>query len=219
MKRIVVLVLISVFCFAGLAFAQEKDINKGTILVGGSSTLGLLLGNHEIKPKDSDTVKADTTLFNLTAYGGYFLMHGIEVGPIVGFDYASVNVKQTSLKASGTMSLFDIGAQGAYLYDMGKKTAWAPFGMLALEYMSGKVDGKETADPAPEQKTKTDFSGWSITPRAGVMIFFHPRFALDLSIFYKYISANGKSKDGVTQKMEITSGNYGIMIGFDGFIM
>lgn len=217
MKRVSILALIMVFCFAGAAMAEKKEIDKGTILVGGVSTLGLLLGSHTIEPEDADEIKANTTAFALLGYGGYFVMDGLEVGPVLGFGYGKVEVDQDAADTTGTMSMWDFGVQAAYLFDMGKSKSYAPFAQLALEYMSGKME-YEVDVAGVSNKTKSELSGWSATPRGGVMFFLHKRFALDLSVFIKYISASGSTENGQKLDMDATSMNYGILLGFNGFI-
>jgi len=217
MKRVSILALILVLCFAGAVLAEEKKIDRGTILVGGGSSLGLLMGNHTIEPEGSDDIEASTTAFTLMGHGGYFLMDGLALGPILSFSYGQVKVGQEGLDTTGTLSMWEIGAQGVYIFNLGPRKTWAPFGALALEYLSGSMD-YEVDSEAVNSDSSSEMSGWSVTPRGGIMFFLHNRIALDLSVYFKYISASGSMDSGEQQDMDVTSMSYGIMLGIDGFL-
>ena len=217
MRRTAILALVMVFCVAGAAFAEKKEIDKGTIMIGGLSTLGLLLGNHTIEPEGGDEFKASSTVFALLGYGGYFVMDQLEVGPVLGFGYGKAEVDQDNADTTATMSMWDIGVQAAYIFDLGKNKTYAPFAQLALEYMKGSMEYEVDVGGA-SSKTTSELSGWSATPRGGVMFFLHQRFALDLSFFIKYISASGSTENGQKVDMDATSMNYGILVGFNGFV-
>ncbi len=218
MKRVSVLALVFVFCCAGAVLAGEKKIQEGTIMVGGASTFGLMFGKHEIEPDGGDSMEVSTTAFNLAGYGGYFFMDKAEIGPILGINYAKMEMDEDAIESTGKMTIWDIGVQGAYIWDSGKKEDWAPFAMLALEYLSGKLESEYEIGGGGKLKNDAEISGWSITPRGGIMLFLHKRFAVDASIFIKYISASGSTKNGDKADFDLTSTNYGIMIGLDGFI-
>ena len=218
MKRISVMALILVLGIAGVAFAENMEIDKGTIMISGMSTGGLFLGKHTLAPEQGDDIKADSTAFALIGSGGYFVMDGLAIGPMIGFGYGKVEVDNQGSDVTATLSAWDIGIQGVYIHELSKKKEWAPFGALSLDYMSGKVE-YEIEVAGNKNKTKNDMSGWSATPRGGVMFFLHPRFALDLSVFIKYISGSGSTEaGGSSADMDVTSMNYGLMIGLNGFL-
>jgi hypothetical protein len=219
MRYAVTLALICVFICAGAALAaDDKDLNKGTILVGGGSTLGLLLGNHTIKPEEGDSMKVNSTIFDLTGFAGYFAMEGVEIGGIMSINYGTAKAKQGDTKINGTMTMWDIGPQAGYYYNPGKNTSYAPFGMLALEYLSAGMKSDYTLAGGDKVKNDADISGWSVTPRVGLLFFLNKKIAVDASLFVKYISASGSTKDGEKTDIDVTSTNYGLMFGIDGFL-
>lgn len=218
MRRVVILSLVLILLTAGTSLAEKKQIDEGSIVVGGVSSLALLTGSTKIEPEDGDSMTADTTLVALMGYGGYFLQKGIEVGPILGFGYGKAEVDEDGLKTTNTVNVFDIGIQAGYLYEMSKKDDWLPFGMMSLEYMSGKFESTYEMPPAKEVKNTGEISGYSVMPRGGIMFFLHDRIALDLSVFIKYVSASGSTENGDKQNLDLTSTNYGILIGIDGFL-
>lgn len=220
MKRTVLIAFALILCISGIASAKNSnmEINKGTFLIGGASSSGLLLGDHTLKPEGGDNVDVSSTAFTVMAHGGYFVVNKLAVGPILGIGYGKAEVDQKASDTTSTMSSWDIGIQGTYIYPLKKSDSWAPFGALAIEYLSGNVENEvETA--GVKNKTKNDISGWSFTPRGGVMIFMNKRFAIDLSVFVKYISGSGSTETGgVSSDLDVTSMNYGLMIGLNGFL-
>jgi hypothetical protein len=98
-------VLLTLFA-AVVVMSASAQIGKGTILVGGSSNLGV----NSIKPKDGDS----ETLFNLDAKAGYFFIDNLAAG--INLSYAKL----------GDVSSVGIGAFGRY-YVNGKIILGAGF--------------------------------------------------------------------------------------------
>jgi Outer membrane protein beta-barrel domain len=218
MKRVGMIALVFVFCFTAFASAETMEIDKGTIMIGGMSTGGLFFGSHTITPEKGDDIEVDSTAFAVLGYGGYFVMDQLAIGPIVGIGYGKAEVDNQGSDITATLKAWDIGVQGIYIYPLSKKKTWAPFGALALEYMSGEVE-YEVEVGNTTNKTTTDMSGWSATPRGGIQFFLHQRISLDLSIFIKYISGSGSvDAGGTSADMDVKSMNYGVLLGLNGFL-
>ncbi|MBZ0274162.1 hypothetical protein K8I61_19135 [bacterium] len=220
MKRAILIALVLGAFLTSPALAKENmEIDKGTILIGGSSTGGLLFGDHTMKPDKGDDVDISTTMFTVLGYGGYFVKEGIAIGPIVGIAYGSAEVDQKTTDTTVSLTAWEIGVQGIYIYQMKKSDQWAPFGALALEYVNGSAEF-ETKVGSTKTKTENDMTGWAIAPRGGVMVFLHPRFALDMSVVLRYISGSGSTDSGgADADFDLTSMNYGLMVGLNGFLM
>lgn len=210
MKRIAVLTFVLVFAIAGAALADKK-IGQGTGYVGVGSGLALnnMYGPHTIQ-------------------GGYFVIDGLEVGGILTLDYGNHTDELTAdnndvTTVTMTDSLFGIGAQLAYFFDV--DNFMAPFVGISIMYAMANTETETEVEPDAGGSTTTtntvSSGGIMVMPKFGLAWFVHDQFAMDTSLYVSYASTSGENEtsNGATVTDEMTGSHIdlGFMFGLNFF--
>jgi hypothetical protein len=132
-----------------------------------------------------------------------------------------LTAKQGPTNYNISATIADVGPQAAYIFNLGANQPWAPFVQLELGYAGGSLTSA-TKFHGTKTNQSGQLNGFDLTPRGGAMFFLSKKFALDLSFFVKYINANGDFKTGTgansKQNESLSTVNYGILVGFNGFL-
>lgn len=218
MKRFGILTLIFVFAFAASAFALDKNIKAGNMVFGGAGEFDLAAGSQTITPDQGDDITSSTLGFGLEAWMGYFVIDGLELGPLVGFGYDKLTQDEMGATADddlvSTTTSYDIGLQIGYFFDV--HDIVVPYGMLRAAYGGATT----TVDNGVDESDNT-FSGFVVGPKAGIDLFFYKTVALDLGLFFDYRSGTNTFNTGVSGaddvEVDMVNTDYGLAVGFNVF--
>jgi hypothetical protein len=210
------LILVLVLTTLAAAKDQDKDvwdklgIRKGSGFVGVGTTV-TLPNIASIEP---------------SIYGGYFVMKGLEIGPIVTLAYMQntneiktpvpgTNTDQTITTTSEGM-LFGIGPQMAYFIDAHPLVH--PYVFLSIELMAASVKNEietEVGNNTTTADTTGDMLGVMLRPKVGAMFYLTKKFGIDLAwhLSYNYMDGDGENDTGVggagaVTKADVTNGNF-----------
>ncbi len=197
MKRSMVISIVLVLAVIGAASAQqpaepaagEQVIQKGDVLIGGSSSLRF--NGSTLNPDAGDSESG--TELTLQAYGGYFFTDGIEAGPELTLRY---------LTGLGDTDLFQVqvGAHFGYFWPMSETLV--PYGRLSAGFQFEALGDNDT-------------TGMYITPRIGLNYFITDIVALDGNLFFSYAGQTTDLADGGEEKL--TRWEYGLAFGINLF--
>ena len=218
MKRASILILVLLFAFAGTALASEKRIKQGDIVVGGAADFGLAMGSQTITPEEGDDITSSTLGFGLEGWMGYFVIDGLEIGPMLGFGYDKLTQDEAGQTVDDdlvtTTTSYDIGAQIGYFLDVGSVAV--PYGMLRFAYAGASM----SVDNGDVEST-SDFTGFLVGPKLGANIFLLNTVALDLGLFLDYRSRTNTFDSGASGADSIDTDfvnmDYGLALGFNVF--
>ncbi len=225
MKRVCVLSFVLLFLLASSAMAADKKIQSGNVVVGGAGNFGFGMGNHTESPEEGDDLTSSTIDIGLETYIGYFVINGLELGPLLGVNYDKMTQNDMPIRDDAgniareddittTATTYDLGAQIGYFLEVGSVAV--PFFRVGAAY----VGGSRSVDDG-ENDASTKLQGFMVGPRLGVDIFFTRAIALELGAFLDYQSVKATYDSGVDGAEEfetdLTDTDYGLAVGFNIF--
>jgi opacity protein-like surface antigen len=209
MKKICVLALAT---FVPL-LASAVELSPGTIQLKGDTTIGYRSGSDETKYSDGSKVKTETTAFDITAQGLFFLAPGIGAGGVVSY------LSQTDKQDDGTgqvkrdTTLLLVGPA------VGVDYAVTPQVSLFGEGAVGYATGSQKYSGAGVTLTDTiSMSGYGFEVAGGVKLFLERHFSFDVGLGYTYISLkNSDEKFGKPKRtLDSVGVNLGLSVYFGG---
>ena len=198
---------------SALAFGvTDKDdpFASGKWLIGLSSAMDFGMGSDSYEPDDGDEVETDVINFNFGAAGGYFVLQGWEIGPVLRYDYERTTDEDDNITG---VSDYLVGIQTGYYY--ATPVPVHPFVNLELGYAGRSVnyepdEGDETSDSA---------GGFAMRPSLGAAFFFTRAVALTPSLYYQYTSLSGTDDmSGDEFDYDETISRFGLQIGIIGIL-
>jgi opacity protein-like surface antigen len=170
MKKSITTVIAIMFTIT--AFSQFT--NKGTVLLGGSSNLGLSFLSEKFKSSSGDFQDGDKiTSFNISPQVGYFFINNFVMG--LSIDVESLKSKNDNFDFEETSSFFLAGPFARYYMDK--------------FYLEGTVGlgSAKSESTFSEGENKNSLTGWSLG--AGYAVMLSDAVALEPQINYSSISA------------------------------
>jgi opacity protein-like surface antigen len=194
MKRILVVLAMAPM------IAQAHDISVGTIGLSGSSNLGFTSTSTKINDVDA----GDTTTFNLSTTGVYYVIPNLGVG--LQLAYNSNENKDPNGTKFGVSTLL-IGPSVAYDFPVAEKLS------IGLQGTIGYASATATATGQADNKA----TGYGLALGAGVKYFFVKSFSVDAGVGYTYAKLTGDAVAGAPAPEAKTSGlgvNVGLSVYF-----
>jgi len=217
---IILIVFVSIAVFAALPAQAARrgggegegpSFDRGDFLVGGDFNFRLAGGSTTIEPDQGDKQETDHFWFDLSGLAGYFVIHGLEIGPMIDIGY------QTDEDDAGKTSTTDwsLGVQGGYFYHVVDRLSL--FAMMGVGYVSYTQEFNPDARGAQNQSV--DHSGFGLEPRLGAMYGISRRLGLTAALYYRYyFNGSGTQDNGnASADFDISSSEYGLKIGLAGF--
>ena len=183
---------------------------SGTFMVGGDFSFRLAGGSTDIEPDEGEEQTTDHFYFDLSGLGGYFVIDGLEIGPLVDFGYQSDEDDAGKTKTTD----WSIAAQIAYFYRVAGR--FSIFPMASVGYVSYKQEFEPDAENAQDQSV--DHSGFAFELRGGAMYGINRHLGVTGALYYRYYTGSGTQDNGQADNdFDITSSEYGIRLGLLGF--
>jgi hypothetical protein len=192
MKR--VLVIVATIAMLVAVGAGAQNIQEGDIIIGGSSADLFNFSHREEAPGgnfDELSISVDTVFIRLNTYAGFFLSDGFEIGPEVILEYR--REKSAALVDSDTD--LGLGAQFGYFHDTGGPVV--PYFRFAGAFISTTFErnGNDSGE-----------TGYSITPRAGIIYFLTEEAGINVNAYFNYLRAVDVDPDLDLEAREIEFG-------------
>jgi hypothetical protein len=186
-------------------FAQSKKaIKTGDFMIGAQLSSAVALGNYnqQLGGAEVSGSLTNTFTFNILGEAGYFILDGLEIGPTIIFSYADYT-------NAGDPSLFTrtvqigLGAQAGYFFEIGGTVV--PFVEATINYLFTHQYAAGTI---------TEYSGFTLTPEAGINLFVSDNIALEASLRFSYTN---RIRVGSSPEQSSTSITIGLSLGMNVF--
>ncbi len=175
MRKICGFVLAMIALTATVAGAQ--NLLQGDMVVAASTADLFRLEYREEAPggnfADGNTVSSSGFYSSLNGYLGYFVTNGFEVGPDVLFEHRRTRTGDLL----DTWTNLTLGLQVGYFRPTTSNLV--PYARLGTAFVSSTFSGAGAGGDGGE-------SGFSLTPRAGVLYFLADQIAINLNSYLKY---------------------------------
>ncbi len=205
-----IIALLASFVFAGSALAfgvTDKDdpFASGKWLLGLASGLDFGMGTDTYEPDDGDETETDVMSFNIGISGGYFVLPGWEIGPVVRYDFNRSADEDDNITSSGD---YLAGIQTGYYY--ATPVPVHPFVNVEFGY-AGRFTNLE---PDEGDETSDSAGGIGLRPSIGAVFFFTDKIALTPSLYYQYTSLSGTDDtSGSEFDYDASSNRFGLQLG------
>jgi hypothetical protein len=158
LKRIVLSLIAVVLMICNSTNADAFTINKGTISLGGSSSL--LIGRY-----DTDETESHEDVIDMSIAIGYFISDNLEVGGLLGGTYRDRN--------DGDIKFFSISPFVTYHFELNEVSNIYLTGMIG--YWKSDFDGKFGSD---------EYDGTILSAETGWEYFFNPSVSGTIGLIY-----------------------------------
>jgi len=185
--------------FALLGFAASAQTEKGSWVVGGSTTLGFNNVTTKFKSNNVSMDGPKVNSFTITPSAGYFVIDKLSVGLDLGFTSATTKYDD----AKSTNNTFAILPTATYYFT--DNTVIKPYLGAGIGYSS--ITEKEEYRG---RTNETTFDGFAWKVKGGFVYFFTPSIAADLGLSYSQFSSKNS---GVTTNVN----SFGVGVGLSVF--
>ncbi len=194
MKKLLVLGAVALF---GLSNAQTE---KGSWVIGGSTTLGFNNVNTKVKYNGNSVDGPKVSTFNITPSVGYFVANNIAVGLDLG--YTSMTTKQTVLgtEYKTTNSIFKVMPTATYYFKTGDSKL--------LPYLGAGIGYASNTEKEDNHSYTYDGLAWKV--KGGITYLVTPQVGIDLGLAYDQFS---NKDNNVTTNVN----TFGVNAGFSFF--
>lgn len=181
------------------ALTANAQLQKGRILVGGSSNLSFLSSKNTSKLDGSTVQEVKTSAFEFSPEVGYFAMDNLAVG--LDFTYASEKVKVDDNDWSDPTTTLGMGIFGKYYFDAG---IVKPFGRANLGFLH----------VATSKDDEDKYNGIGLGVAAGAAFFATESIAFEASLGYEFANLKNADNDNFKNKVGVFGINIGITVVF-----
>lgn len=194
MKKLLVLGALALFG------AMNAQTEKGSWVIGGSTTLGFNTASQTHKYEGESQDGPKTSTFAITPSVGYFVANKIAVGLDLGF--ASITQKFDGDKY--TTSTFTVMPTGTYYFKSDSKVL--PYLGVGVGFSSSKEDYGDGDDAS--------ISGLAYKGKGGIVFLLNQSVGIDLGL--SYLGVNGKHSED--SKYKINTSTFGATVGVSVFL-
>lgn len=180
--------------------AMSAQTEKGSWVVGGSTTLGFNNVSNKTKVGSESYDGAKVSTFGFTPSVGYFVANNIAVGLDLGF--MTTTTKEDDEKL--TQSVVKIMPTGTYYFKSDSKVL--PYLGVGVGY--GSLSTKY-------ENVKTTYDGFAWKAKGGIVYLITPSIGLDLGVAYDQFS-NKESYEGMEFKNNVNT--FGVNAGISVFL-
>ncbi len=186
------LLFAAAFALFATANAQTE---KGSWVVGASSTLGFNSTSSKVKANGHSVDGPKVSTFTITPSAGYFVIDKLAVGLDLGYNSATTKFDGDKY----TASTFGIMPTGTYYFTDNK---------TVKPYLGAGVGYASTKEKEGNYSVTVDGLAWKV--KGGIAYFIATNTALDLGLGYTQFS---NKENGVTTNVN----NFGVNLGFSIF--
>jgi len=208
MKKLLVLGAIALFG------AMNAQTEKGSWVVGGSTTLGFNNTNTKYKYNGNSADGPKVSTFTVTPSVGYFVIDKLAIGLDLG--YTSLTTKLESefmginYTAKNTVSTFSILPTATYYFKSDSKVL--PYLGVGAGYSTSKE--KSTQNGSGSSNSEDTINGFAWKGKGGIVFLVTPSIGIDLGL--SYLGSNGKYDDNSDVKVQ--SNTFGVNAGISVFL-
>lgn len=218
------LFLIGALALFGAVNAQTE---KGSWVVGGSTTLGFnnATSKQKVGSNTSDGPKIST--FTITPSVGYFVINKLAIGVDLGF--TSITSKQEDdqmsayYSAKSTVNTFSVMPTATYYFKSDSKLL--PYLGAGLGFASSKIKYDFSGPYGVDSEDKNNGFAWKV--KGGLMYLITPSIGVDIGVTFNQVSSsehhpmfypNGyEIVQGGTYEVKTVENTFGVNFGFSFF--
>ena len=190
--------------------AMNAQTEKGSWVVGGSTTLGFNSLKTEYK-YDGDTEDGPTvSTFALTPSVGYFVMDNLAIGLDLGF--TSIKTKEESEGWNNETTASTLALLPTATYYFKGSSNILPYLGAGVGYGSTNIKYKETY-LGESDSDEDSYGGLAYKAKGGIVFLLNSNVGLDLGL--SYVATNGKLDSD--NDVKVNSGGFGANVGFSVF--
>lgn len=208
MKKLFVL---SALALVGLANAQTE---KGSWVVGGSTTLGFNSANTKYKYDGNSTDGPKVSTFTITPSVGYFVIDKLAIGIDLGYTSLTTKMEDTFMgtnySAKTTLSTFSILPTATYYFKSDSKVL--PYIGAGAGYSTSKEKFTQTGTDSNDYEDNLNGFAWK--GKGGIVFLVTPSIGIDLGV--SYMGTNGKYDDDSDAKVQTNT--FGVNAGISVFL-
>lgn len=208
MKKLLVLSAIALF---GMVNAQTE---KGSWVVGGSTTLGFNSTNTKYKYEGDSADGPKVSTFTITPSVGYFVIDKLAIGLDLGYTSLTTKMDEEFLgsnySSKSTLSTFSILPTATYYFKSNSKVL--PYLGVGAGYSTSKE--KFTQSGAGSNDYEDNLNGFAWKGKGGIVFLITPSIGIDLGV--SYLGTNGKYDDDSDVKVQTNT--FGVNAGISVFL-
>lgn len=194
--------------------AMNAQTEKGSWVVGGSTTLGFNTTNTKYKYDGESGDGPKVSTFNVTPSAGYFVIDKLAIGIDLGFTSLTTKMEEdfmgTNYSAKSTMSTFSILPTATYYFKSDSKVL--PYLGVGAGYSMTKE--KFTQTGIGSNNYEDNLNGFAWKGKGGIVFLLTPSIGIDLGV--SYLGTNGKYDDDSDVKVQTNT--FGVNAGISVFL-
>lgn len=206
------LLLVSSIAIFGAMNAQTE---KGSWVVGGSTTLGFNSANTKYKYDGESTDGPKVSTFNVTPSAGYFVIDKLAIGIDLGYTSTTSKIEQDFLgnnySVKSTLSTFSILPTATYYFKSDSKVL--PYLGVGAGYSTSKE--KFTQTGTGSNNYEDNLNGFAWKGKGGIVFLLTSSIGIDLGV--SYLGTNGKYDDDDSD-MKVQTNTFGVNAGISVFL-
>lgn len=202
------LLLVGAIALCGAMNAQAE---KGSWVIGGSTTLGFSNAKTTLKYDGKSQDGPTVSTFAFTPSVGYFVANNLAIGLDLGF--ASITQKEEEGNWTGKTTASTVTAlpTATYYFKSGSKIL--PYLGAGIGYGSTKTSYTETYNGNTDSEDET-YSGLAYKAKGGIVFLLNQTVGVDLGVSYTGMNGTLDSDN----KIKSTTNTLGANIGFSIFL-
>lgn len=209
MKKLLVLGAVALFG------AMNAQTEKGSWVVGGSTTLGFNSANTKYKNDGNSVDGPKVSTFNVTPSVGYFVIDKLAIGLDLGYTSLTTKVENefmgTNYSSKSTISTFSILPTATYYFKSDSKVL--PYLGVGAGYSTSKE--KFTQNGSGSNNYEDTLNGFAWKGKGGIVFLVTPSIGLDLGV--SYMGTNQKY-DGDNSDVKVKTNTFGVNAGISVFL-
>ena len=207
-KTWVTLTAVSGTAMAWGVTSKDNPFAGGKILIQVDSALDFAMGTDTYDPDGGESEETDVLSFGVGVHGGYFVVKGLEIGPVFRYSYNRFTDEDDNVTSSGEyLGALQIG------YFLATPVPVHPW--ITVE--GGYAGMFAMNDPDEGNSTENQAGGYAVRPSIGLAFFFTDKFAITPGAYYQYTALAGTDdSSGKDVDYDLTTSRYGFEIGVAG---
>ena len=208
MKKLLVLGAVALFG------AMNAQTEKGSWVVGGSTTLGFNSANTKYKYDGQSEDGPKVSTFTITPSVGYFVIDKLAIGVDLGYTSLTTKMEEsfmgTNYSAKSTLSTFSILPTATYYFKSDSQIL--PYLGVGAGYSTSKEKFTQTGGGSNEYEDNLNGFAWK--GKGGIVFLLTPSIGIDLGV--SYMGSNGKYDDDSDAKVQTNT--FGVNVGISVFL-
>lgn len=194
--------------------AMNAQTEKGSWVVGGSTTIGFNNATTKYKYEGETADGPKVSTFTVTPSVGYFVIDKLAVGLDLGFTSLTTKEEESfggfNYSAKNTVSTFSVLPTATYYFKSDSKVL--PYLGVGVGYSTSKTKYSET-DSSGTDSFEDKVGGFAWKGKGGIVFLITPTIGVDLGL--SYLGSSGKY-DG-NDDVKVQTNTFGVNAGFSFF--